>query len=175
MSVESVAPRPASSWREVRATMLAPLLLGAALIAPASLRSHRPAVVRARAVRADAAWLEPPPVGAWPEALCGPWEVRSSLPNAAETWVELGGDGSVQCASRVGSGAEWSGVEGSDGAWTLSVTLLDKLRRPLVFEGAVRTDSEYHAFSWSGTVTYPSMRKGAPPEKIADFQSFKLE
>ena len=93
----------------------------------------------------------------------------------AETWVELGGDGSVQCASRVGSGAEWSGVEGSDGAWTLSVTLLDKLRRPLVFEGAVRTDSEYHAFSWSGTVTYPSMRKGAPPEKIAEFQSFKLE
>ena len=55
------------------------------------------------------------------------------------------------------------------------VTLLDKLRRPLVFEGAVRTDSEYHAFSWSGTVTYPSMRKGAPPEKIAEFQSFKLE
>ena len=108
MSVESVAPRPASSWREVRATMLAPLLLGAALIAPASLRSHRPAVVRARAVRADAAWLEPPPVGAWPEALCGPWEVRSSPSNAARR-VELGGDGSVQCASRVGSGAEWSG------------------------------------------------------------------
>ena len=155
--------------------MLPLLLLSAALIAPSSLRSRRFTTSRTPALRADAAWLEPPPVGAWPEALCGPWEVRSSLSNVAETWVELGGDGSVQCASRVGSGAEWSGVEGSDGAWTLSVTLLDKLRRPLVFEGAVRTDSEYHAFSWSGTVTYPSMRKGAPPEKIAEFQSFKLE
>ena len=92
MSVESASRRSRARRRELRATMLAPLLLGAALIAPASLRSHRPAVVRARAVRADAAWLEPPPVGAWPEALCGPWEVRSSLPNAAETWVELGGD-----------------------------------------------------------------------------------
>ena len=101
--------------------MLPLLLLSAALIAPSSLRSRRFATSRTPALRADAAWLEPPPVGAWPEALCGPWEVRSSLSNAAETWVELGGDGSVQCASRVGSGAEWSGVEGSDGAWTLSV------------------------------------------------------
>ena len=129
--------------------MLPLLLLSAALIAPSSLRSRRFATSRTPALRADAAWLEPPPVGAWPEALCGPWEVRSSLSNAAETWVELAATARCSARRRVGERRGWSGVR--------APTARGLSRRcstsppAAVFEGAVRTDSEYHAFSWSGT------------------------
>lgn len=110
----------------------------------------------------------------WPVELIGPWEVRSSLSGVEETWLELIEDGSVGTSTRAfGRGRLWRATPraGVNAGWDLIVTVENKLRSPLRFEGRVRTD-EYKGLSLTGQMLTPNKRTGASSH-VGDFRAWK--
>ena len=113
-----------------------------------------------------------------PVELHGPWELSSTLSGSERLWVELDDEGAVSCSAKIGVGKTWSAVrKGAD--WTLQVTLLDKLKRPLTFKGTTEGD-EYHALKISGVVMGPPRGAQSPAEAtggalVGEFEGHKLE
>lgn len=87
----------------------------------------------------DEAARDPLSSGEEPGELFGPWNLRCTLSGYERMWVELVEGGEVTCSSRVGTGRSW-GASRQRGCWQLRFVLLDKLRRPVAFEGEVGED-----------------------------------
>eukprot|EP00316_Scyphosphaera_apsteinii_P025997 CAMPEP_0119314274 /NCGR_PEP_ID=MMETSP1333-20130426/32278_1 /TAXON_ID=418940 /ORGANISM="Scyphosphaera apsteinii, Strain RCC1455" /LENGTH=125 /DNA_ID=CAMNT_0007319355 /DNA_START=127 /DNA_END=504 /DNA_ORIENTATION=- len=111
------------------------------------------------------------PDGQHPPELLGPWEFRSSVSGVEETWVELAEGGDLSCSARVGRGHRWF-AERVGQQWQLSVTLLDKLNRPLTFVGEVR-ETEYVFLEVAGAVR--RVPKPGSTQVVGEFRGFKLE
>jgi hypothetical protein len=114
----------------------------------------------------------------WPEQLMGPWELRTTVSGMSDTWVELGEDGSCSCSSRIGKGRGWSASRKREG-WSLSVNIVDKMSRPVTFEGEARED-ETRIFAISGMVRGAPLLRASAAERargveIGEFRGFKLE
>lgn len=96
-----------------------------------------------------------------PVELQGGWEVRTDRSGMEETWFELFEDGSLETSrSGFGRGRMWR-AEKRAGGWHLIVTVEDKLKRPLTFDGRVRED-EYVRLSFTGSLMAPSKKTGKP-------------
>jgi hypothetical protein len=106
-----------------------------ALIALEGARGARCITPPARAciLRASAQPVETP------DEMLGPWELASSVSGLESTWIELHEGGKVSCARAVGRGRSWGATRAS-GRWRLRAVLLDKLERPMAYEGTVEAD-----------------------------------
>lgn len=120
--------------------------------------------------------------GEQPEELLGPWELRTTLPGVgASMWVELAPDGSASCARGFGQGHSWQATQ-RDGKWRLQCLLLDKLKRPMRFEGKVDA-SDTHRLAVAGEIFGPPKRAapGASARQlergvlIGEFQGYVLD
>ena len=114
-----------------------------------------------------------------PPELLGPWEVQCSVSGFGDMWVELDGDGSCACKSSVGKGRNWGATRSRSGRWKLSFVLEDKLKRPLLFEGDVRSD-DVRGMAITGSVHGPPKLKAAAAKGqrgvvMGEFAGYKLE
>lgn len=108
-----------------------------------------------------------------PDQFSGPWEMCSSFSGYENFWVELQPDGTLSCSHKIGRGKEWH-AEPIGESWLLSMTVLDKLSRPLTLKGLVRTD-EYREQVVTGDVLGPPRRGSTESTaKLAEFRGFKL-
>ena len=108
--------------------------------------------------------------GERPVALQGGWEVRTSRSGLEETWFELLEDGTMQTSkSGIGRGRIWR-AEPKGNGWRLIVTVEDKLKAPLTFDGSVRED-EYLGLSYTGYVMAPSKKTGMP-KQVGEFRAW---
>jgi hypothetical protein len=121
-----------------------------------------------------------------PEEFWGPWEMTSSLSGAESFWVELEPEGGLKCSSKIGRGKEWN-AEQDGRRWTLRMTYLDKLSRPLTLMGTI-ADDEYQEQAIAGAVLGPPKRTQARQSqqeqaiaaanslgvKLGEFRGFKL-
>jgi hypothetical protein len=110
--------------------------------------------------------LDDPDTQSRPEELLGPWELKCSLSGFGDMWVELHEDGSCSCSRSVGSGVSWY-AERIKGRWRLRITLNDKLKRPLTFQGAVNDDDD-RGTGISGSVLGPPKLRGASDAEVRD-------
>lgn len=107
--------------------------------------------------------LDDPSMQSRPEELLGPWELKCTLSGFGDMWVELKEDGSCDCSSKCGKGVSWY-AETVKGRWQITFKLLDKLKRPLVFEGKIN-DDDVRGRGISGMVRGPP-KLGATPQLI---------
>jgi hypothetical protein len=97
-----------------------------------------------------------------PVELQGGWEVRTDRSGMEETWFELFEDGSLETSrSAFGRGRMWR-AKPRAGGWNLIVTVEDKLKRPLTFDGRVREDE--YVRHLSARVAARLLLHGADPE-----------
>ena len=147
-----------------------------------ALTPLRPQLLRPRApvhsVRLTEALPETSDVACWPVDLHGPWELRTTLPGSnGRTWVELVGDGSCSCATAVGTGKDWQATR-KLGKWQLRFVLLDKLKRPIAYEGVVGDDDDARRLVVAGSVLGPPKRLSAQssaPQQIGEFEGWHLD
>ena len=116
--------------------------------------------------------------GEQPEELMGPWELQCTLSGAGAMWVELGENGDCSCAARVGKGRQWSARKLPGDAWAVRFVVLDKLSRPLRWEGQVRPD-DVRGMVVSGDVRGPPKRGASKADTVngvvvAEFGGYKL-
>jgi hypothetical protein len=105
-----------------------------------------------------------------PVELLGGWEVRTECSGMEQTWFELLADGSLETSrSAFGRGRMWR-AEARAGGWNLIVTVEDKLKRPLTFDGRVRQD-EYVGLSFTGSVMVRSKQTGQP-KQLGEFRAW---
>ena len=150
---------------------LAPSLHLRPTVAGPFLRLHRPIV---SSLMDDAPSVE----AQHPEELFGGWEVRCTLSGMEELWVELDAAGALSCSSKVGTGQTWT-AERSGQGWALSMTLLDKLKRPLLFQGRVSSD-EYRSHQLKGRVIGQPKRATSAAQfragtQVGEFSGYKLD
>lgn len=97
----------------------------------------------------------------WPEELLGPWELTTTLPGVGNRiWVELNDDRECECSSAFGTGSSWQAAR-RHGNWQLGFVILDKLKRPITFEGEVRNDDGVRRLSTSGMIFGPPRNAAA--------------
>ena len=152
------------------------------LASPAALHPPRLPSVQCTRFRALKARLDSSleaPATEFPEVLLGPWELRSTMSGAQRLWVELGEQGALSCSSSFGKGKSWSAEALQREQWTLRFVLLDKLKRPIEFEGTV-ADGEVHSLVLSGKILGPPPRNAmqAAPLKgvvMGEFEGYKLD
>jgi len=114
-----------------------------------------------------------------PEELLGPWEVQCTLSGFGAMWVEFAEDGECKCASRVGKGRLWSATPMPGNSWRVRFVLLDKLSRPLRWEGTVQPD-DVRGTVVSGNVRGPPKLGATQAEMmhgvvVGEFSGYKLQ
>ena len=121
-------------------------------------------------------------VAEWPDELHGPWELRTTLPGTgSRLWVELAEDGSCTCSSAVGKGSRWQAMR-QRGKLHLRFVLLDKLKRPITYEGVISDKDGVHRLSIAGgTIRGPPRRATTNAMQLdrgttmGEFTGFALE
>ena len=115
-----------------------------------------------------------------PEELLGPWELECAIAGSSfGNWVELLEEGRCTCSSKVGTGQEWSAQRQPSGAWELHFVLLDKVSRPMMYDGVVHAD-DVRGTCVSGSVRGPPKRGAAVADRqsgvvVGEFTGYKLE
>ena len=118
-------------------------------------------------------------IAEFPTELLGPWELTCTLPSVGRTWVELQHGGDCACSSKVGTARDW-GAYRKKGRWQLRFVLLDKLKRPNVFEGDVG-DSDERRRVVTGVVRGPPKRasrssvSAAEGVVLGEFEGYLLD
>ncbi|KAL1510976.1 hypothetical protein AB1Y20_005801 [Prymnesium parvum] len=124
-----------------------------------------------------AKFTSPAPLdGALPSDICGPWELRSTLSGVESLWVELSSDGALGCSAKVGRGQNWTAVRKGE-EWVVSFTLLDKLKRPLTFQGNLGSN-EFQSLTIAGKVFVPprgARDVRAKMVQVGEFSGHKLD
>ena len=115
----------------------------------------------------------------FPDALLGPWEIRSTMSGAQRMWVELGEEGELSCSSSFGTAKSWGAAALQRERWRLRFVLLDKLKRPIKFEGVIGDDTdEVKDLVISGQIIGPAPRRAAQASPkgvvMGEFEGFKL-
>jgi len=95
-----------------------------------------------------------------PEELMGPWELQCTVSGMSHMWVEFGEEGQCSCSAKVGKGRRWSATRGEGDVWRVRFVLLDKLSRPLHWEGFVEREET------RGTIITGDVR--GPPKARSD-------
>ena len=174
---------PAVCARGAIASLLPTLLCSR--VHPATVRLLAGEPVRARvpvdgieALRKAAAPWEQPPEHELPEELMGPWELQCSVSGVGAMWVELGENGDCSCSSRIGKGRRWSAERQAGGLFRVRFVLLDKLSRPLRWEGLVQSD-DTRGLIVNGEVRGPPKRGASVEQKVngvvmGEFSGWKL-
>jgi len=107
-----------------------------------------------------------------PLELQGGWEVRCTRSGLEQTWFELFEDGSLDISRTcLGRGRVWRAEPRGKG-WDMIVTVEDKLKSPLSFDGRVRQD-EFTGLSYTGSLMAPSKKTGKPIE-VGEFRAWKM-